>query len=252
MIESLLEKLGLNKKEIAVFLTVIEQGKITHTAVARITRINRTTVYSVAKELIAKGLIKEDIGGSTSYLTALPPEDLEYIISREEKALELKKRNLRELITELKPLANNAKYNAPKIHFVDERMLEDYLYEQTATWNQSALEHDSTWWGFQDKTFVKHYEAWIDWFWEKAAPQNIQLKVLSNESAEAIKQKQFARRHISAWDNSEEFTATTWIAGDYVINLITSTRPHYLVDMRDPVLAQNLRTVFKKIWNTIQ
>lgn len=33
------------------------------------------------------------------------------------------------------------------------------------------MEKDSTWWGFQDHTFVEHYEKWIDWYWQEVAPK---------------------------------------------------------------------------------
>jgi sugar-specific transcriptional regulator TrmB len=54
-----LKQLGLDDKEIAVFLVVLERGKVLPATVATITNINRSTVYSVAKELARKGLITD-------------------------------------------------------------------------------------------------------------------------------------------------------------------------------------------------
>lgn len=246
-IESL-KILGLNDKQIQVYLSVLQQGRATAITLARITKINRTTVYSVAKELIEKGLIAEDLGGSTSYFVARSPEELQYLVEREELAIRKKKNAAREVIDELQKLMGNSAYAAPKINFVEEKNLDKYLYRQTPIWDASCLQYDGHWWGFQDKTFVKYYEKWIDWYWEGGGKPSVQLKLISNESAETLKKKKFARRQIKFWQSSGEFTASTWVLGDYVVSIVTSQRPHHLVDMHDPVLAANLRAIFKKMW----
>jgi predicted transcriptional regulator len=54
MLETNLKNLGLSEKEIAVYLEVLKHGRVGPTQVSKITKINRTTVYSVAKELMKK------------------------------------------------------------------------------------------------------------------------------------------------------------------------------------------------------
>ena len=76
MLNQYLQQLGFGDKEIAIYLCIQENGKLSASDVARITKINRTTVYSVSKELIKKGVIQEDLGGSNRYYTALSPEEL--------------------------------------------------------------------------------------------------------------------------------------------------------------------------------
>lgn len=248
MISEELKKLGLNDKQITVYLSVLEQGKATHIAISRITKINRTTVYSVAKELAEKGLITEDLGGTTTYLVALPPQNVFTIVEKAEKELFEKKKAAEAVSFELSKLVKLAKYSAPKITFVDEKNLEQYLYKQTPIWNRSLMAYDRTWWGFQDKTFVKHYEAWIDWYWEKGVQGDMYVKLLSNESAEAIKKKKFKNRIIRFWKKSSDFTATMWVLGDHMVMINTSQRPHYLVEIHDKTLAHNMRELFRGMW----
>jgi len=254
MIQELLKQLGFNPKEIEVYLAILQQGKTTPVEIAKITNINRTTVYSTAKELVKKGVISEDLGGKVRYLVALPPKDLEQISKKEEKKLEKKKEIIKQAIVELGTVAKNTKYAIPKITFISEDDLENYLYKQSPVWNQSILDKDetATWWGFQDRYFVSHYESWIDWYWESCAPKEISLKLLSNESAEKIKQKQFTPRKIKFFDKSADFTGTIWVNGDYVIMIVTKQRPHYLVEINDSVLAHNMRVVFKSVWKQVK
>src|SRR3990167_6258764 len=101
MLYTLLEKLGFNQKEILVYLMILQHEKINATDLAQLTKINRTTIYSVVKELIQKGVIVEDLGSPTRYFIARPPEDLEFLITEQEQQLERKKQTIQEAIREL-------------------------------------------------------------------------------------------------------------------------------------------------------
>ena len=79
--EKILEKLGLGNKEQIIYKLILERGKIAPVQVSRLTKINRTTVYSAAKELQEKGLIVEDLGGKTLYYLPAREQELEKIIA---------------------------------------------------------------------------------------------------------------------------------------------------------------------------
>jgi sugar-specific transcriptional regulator TrmB len=251
MIHDLLKQLGFGDKEVSVYLTVLQQGKVTANNVAKLTKINRTTVYSVAKELLEKGVISEDLGSSTSFLVAKPPQDLMQLVIKQEKETREKKQIIDKAILELQSINSQAKYSIPKIVFISDDKFENYLYTQTPIWDKSIMANDGIWWGFQDASFVKHYENWIDWYWEKGGNPAMNLQIISNESAELLKKKKYTRRSIKQWTGSKDFTATTWVMGDYVAMLITNQRPHYLVEIHDTVLAHNMRELFKGIWTQI-
>ena len=242
MLEDSLKKLGLNEKESTVYLTVLKHGKITPPAVSRLTGINRSTVYSVAKELTEKRFITQDLGSSPNFLIALSPEDLAS-----------KKATIDKAIAEIKEFTENKSYPLPKITFITEDALEDYLYNQIFKWYESMRKTDKTWWGFQDHTLVDRYQKWIDWQWREAAPSDIQLKLLSNESdvETKIKQRQYHRRQIKFWPGQQQFTATTWIMGDYIVLVITKEKPFYLIETLDALLAHNMRQVFQGLWQQI-
>ena len=252
MINELLAKIGLNEKEIQVYLTVLQQGKINPAALSKVIGLNRTTVYSVAKELVAKGLITEDLGGPTINLIAKPLEELQTMIVKEERAVQAKKELARRAIHELKSIIKTQTFALPKIVFIPEVEIDSYLYKQSEVWNKSINQRDGIWWGFQDQTFVANFEKWIDWYWENVKPEIKELQLLSNEAAEEIKGQKFSRRKIKFWNQTNNFTATTWIAGDYVVMIVTSQKPFYLVEIHDAVLAHNQREIFKGLWNTLK
>jgi hypothetical protein len=41
------------------------------------------------------------------------------------------------------------------------------------------------------------------------------------------------------------------VLGDYVFFCVTSTKPHYCVEIHDAVMAENLREMFKGVWEKI-
>ncbi len=250
MVKESLKQLGFAEKEIEVYLAVLEQGKTTPANIALLTGINRTTVYSIAKELLEKGVIAEDIAGPKSYLVALPPEELKNLARIEERDLQAKRILITQVTTELQNFTKNTKYSIPKISFIYKEDIKNFLYKQTPEWNNSAMGRDKTWWGFQDPTFVLYYQKWIDWFWQESKPKDFELKLLSNNTADEqlVNKKGYEGRQIKFWDKGNNFTATTWIAGDYLIMAVTNQHPFYLVQIHDATLAHNMREMFKNIW----
>ncbi len=253
MINNILSELGLKEKEIEIYLKILEQGKTTPAHIARLTGINRSTTYNIAKGLIERGIILEDVGDKQIYLIALPPEELKNITRKEERELLDKKNLIEQAVSELKAISKNVEYSIPKINFVYEESLEDYMYKQAPIWSQSIMKYDTIWWGFQDPTFVKYYSKWIDWFWTKSSPDKLSLRLLSNESKaeEEMKKLNYERRLIKFWDGDGHFTATTWVCGDYLILVVTDQKPHYLMQIHDAKLADNMREIFKGIWKGI-
>ena len=248
----LLSQLGFSDKETEVYTTILQYGKISPASLAKITKLNRTTVYSVAKELIKRGVVAEDLAGPSLLLMAKSPAALEVLAETEARALKEKKEIIKQAAEQLQSIVKTANYEVQKIVFVREDELERHLYQQTPVWAESIRKNGGIWWGFQDHTFVEHYEKWIDWSWESGVQQGVNLKLISNEEEKKVKKKTFPDRQIKFWDQSKHFTATTWICGDYVIMLVTNKRPHYLVEICDKILALNQREIFKGLWQTIE
>jgi hypothetical protein len=96
---------------------------------------------------------------------------------------------------------------------------------------------------------VEHYENWIDKAWA-IAPEKMILRLLSNRSPieQKMKKKSYPRRLIRFWKHSKDFSSSLWVTGDYVTIIMTRTRPHYLVEIHDVVLAHNTREIFKGLW----
>ena len=248
-----LRKIGLNDKEIKVYLMLLKNGRTTPANLSKLTKINRATIYNIAKSLLTKGIIAEDLGGKTLYFIPLPPESLRQIIEKPKRELEEKEDLVKKAIAELSLITADKKYPVPKIRFVEEDQLEDYLYENFLKWQDALMKVDSTWWGFQDHTLVENFEKWIMWTWETKEYQNPDVKVHLISNVSQIEQKMSkklsrVKRDIRFLDGMN-FTSSVWVAGDYLVMTFTKQHPFYLVEIHDATLAHNMKEVFKKLWS---
>ncbi len=254
MLDQYLRQLGFSDKEIAVYLCIVEGGKLLAATVARSTKINRTTVYSVTKELIKKGVIAEDLGGTNTYYIALPVEELRNLYKIQEKELQDKKSVIENAISQLESLPKSKKYSVPKIRFIDELHLKDFLFKQLPLWIESAKSGDHNWWGFQDVTLLEAYPEWTDYHWS-IFPKDYGTRLFTNqkltEKEIAEKYETDERRQVKYWGKSKDFTATHAVLGEYIFFCITNEHPHYLVEIHDVVMADNLREMFKGMWSSI-
>jgi sugar-specific transcriptional regulator TrmB len=246
-----LAKLGLNDKEIKVYTCLLKTGRLTPAALSRITKINRATVYNIAQNLLGKGIITED-RGKTLYLAPLPIDALHQLIERPKRELDTKKELVTKAMAELSLITPGAGYSVPKIRFVEEDNLEDFLYENGKKWVKELKKTDGIWWSFQDHTVVEHYKTWIEWI--SNTPEykdaHVSSRILSNDSdierqlEKKIPRTKRAVRFIPGLD----FTAGTWVSGDYIVMIVTQQHPFHLLEIHDATLAHNMREVLRKLW----
>jgi len=250
MINETLKKLNFSEKEIEIYLAILKSGKIIPSDLSRITGINRTTVYSVLSELDKKKVITRDLSGPIKYVVALPPKDLGNITKEKEKELEDQKILINKAITELKSFASNTKYSLPKIRFIPEDELENFLFKQSDEWDKSLLKTESCWYGFQDHTYVENFANVIDWYWSRAH-KDIRIKLITNKSEiekKMDKKKKYPKREIKYLKKKISFTSTIWVVGEYIVLVFTNQRPFYAIQIKNSEFANNQRELFKFLW----
>ncbi|MCP4523684.1 MAG: TrmB family transcriptional regulator [Candidatus Gracilibacteria bacterium] len=248
MLQEKLKLLGLNEKEIIIYLTIYKHKRVIPSTISYITKINRTTVYSIIRSLASKNLVIEEIKDSQKEIICLPIENFHNLIQIEKIEIIKKEKAIEDIIKEIKDGDQQDIY-IPKMKNISEENIENYLYSNFHKWNTSALNYDNTWWGFQDTKFPYYYIDWIDHVWKKS-PKEIHLKLLSDESiVEKQIGKKFERRQILFSNTLNDFDGTTWVIGDYIINIFLDNKPFYIIEMYNPILAKNMRKIFKDLWD---
>lgn len=249
MNEGLLTSLGLEGKEAAVYQQILQSGAMTPVAIGKASGIKRTTAYSIARALVEKGFLTEDSTRRPRVFAAATPEEVLSIVDVERKRLDAKEDSLKRLSAELSKLSAKTSYPVPTVRFVEEEKIEAFLRQQSPVWNTSLQETESMWWGFQDHTFVEEYDDWIVWYW-KQAWSPIELRLLSNRAESELKFGPTIgpKRQIKFWGEATNFHSTTWVVGEYVVMINTRSKPFYLVEIHDKLMAHDHREVFKNLW----
>lgn len=253
MDEKLLVSLGLSHKEIGVYRTVLQLGSVTPVALAKAVGIKRTSCYSIARGLVEKGLLVEDAAKRPRTFSPASPADVLALLEEEKKRVSQKEITLRAVAEQLVELTAKSQYPVPTLRFIEEGKIGSFLRQQTPVWDKNVLEStETTWWGFQDHTFVEHYDDWIGWYWAQS-PEPIDLKLLSNYAEAEVKfgKQSTSRRSIKYWGEAALFRSTLWALGDYVVMINTRNRPFYLVEIHDKLMANDQREVFKNLWPLI-
>lgn len=250
MIEEILLGLGLSEKEVLLYLTIIKAKQITAADIAKKTKLKRTTVYAVLDKLIVRRLIAKQPDKKVDVFYSLPTDSLNTIFAKDESALLKKKELAKRASLELAQFGANAIFSIPKTTFVPEEDFVDFSYANTEKWNKSMSQYDNTLWGFSTPTYIQEFTDYVEW-WSKKAENIIKLKLFSAQTKSEVElSKKYPHREIKAWPGKKFDTSLT-VQGDYVIIEHTNTRPFYLIEIFDKVLADNMREMFKVMWNLL-
>jgi len=255
MITTTLSHLGFNEKEVKVYLALLKYGKMRPSVLASRLSISRPTLYVVAKSLLAKGVIAEDLTEKVLHFIPLPVESLKTLLDTQKRELGEKEAQVVKAISELSMITADKKYTIPKIRFVSEEAIEKYLFANTVRWQESVISSDGIWWGFQDKNFATRFEKWIHSTWEtkQSKHTNYLPQFLTNESAveSKISRKHGKGKRQIKFISHTDFTANMWVCGDSVVMIVAQTAPAYLIEIQDQMIAHNLKEVFKRLWEEI-
>lgn len=98
----ILEKIGLSKGEIRVYLTLLEAGAVPSGRVVKETGYRKSTVYETIGRLHEKGLVSYVIKGGIKHFEASDPERILVFIEDREREIEENKAEAEKLVREMK------------------------------------------------------------------------------------------------------------------------------------------------------
>lgn len=250
MLSESFEQLGLNDKEQRVFLALADVGKTSATVLSKVSNVPRATLYAVLDKLIARGVVSsERARGSTMYFVNSPDVFVRWV-DEEKERLKEKERAAKEIVSYLEPYLKSSHFNIPKVQlFEGKQNVENMLYDFLPLWRESySRVGGHTLWGYQDHTLVEQYLKWHDYMWDSRDPSE-QICLFSNTADVGEKLgRKIARREVRVLPEGIQFKSSIWIYGEYIIMTMTSQKPHYAMQMKDPWFSANLRAIFQVLW----
>ena len=175
ILQSALENIGLHEKQTAVLGVLLESGSPMYvSAIARVAKLNRTTVYDVLKELSAKGLASQVKKKGAVRYQAIAAELLPAYVERRREALEESKKQLAEIVPQIKLLRSKGKA-LPKVQFFEGKEGVMQAYEDTLVNNKGKILYDIT---GVDAAYKNVDPAFVDYYLNKRRELGVRARVV--------------------------------------------------------------------------
>jgi sugar-specific transcriptional regulator TrmB len=177
-IQSILKNFGLNDKEIAVYLALVELGPSPVRVVSAKSKVNRGTSYDILKSLKQQGLVSFYDTKSHQYFVAEPPEKLLAALEEKQKNLAEVKEQIEESLPQLQTLFSK-QGGKPAIKLYEgakgiRQILEDVLEAMETSADKTYYLYSSA----TEKERKSIYEAMPD-FSEKRKKKGVKVKIIS-------------------------------------------------------------------------
>lgn len=241
-IQEILNKIGLDNDEIAVYMAALEMGPSLVTRIAKKSGVKRTSVYLVAKALIKKGLLGQYETVHGLHLSAEAPELI--LRQMEEKTLAVAK-----ILPELKALSKKES-NQPQIKYFEGK--EGYYTVAEDSLKKHASE--ILWLGNPKEIYAIIGKKWDD---EYYVPQRIKRQtkmralLFEDDWSRELKQKdENFLRQTKFLPPNFLFHSTQLIYQDKVA-YFTSTQELICVLIESKDLARMERAKFELLWKGI-
>lgn len=155
-----LETIGLGDKQVRVLLVLLQGSPMLASAVARATKLNRSTGYVILKELQGRGLASSTKESGVMRYQSIAPELLPGYIERKREELAESKKEVEEMLPQIK-LMRTKRGVLPKVQFFEGKEGLEQAYEDTIENNEEKMLRDIT--GINavyttlDQKFVNYY-----------------------------------------------------------------------------------------------
>ncbi|OGD57204.1 hypothetical protein A2V71_02205 [Candidatus Berkelbacteria bacterium RBG_13_40_8] len=177
-IKTSLEQIGLNKKQVEIYITLLQMGEGQVQEISNKTKIKRTTVYSVLDNLVKKNLVVFVDKGWHRIYYAENPRKVLLAFKEEQHDIQQKEKKYREVLPELASIYN-IKAEKPKIRFYEGVEGIKQIYEETLLLAKGAemLAYGSA--VMIDKYFGKE---WLNDYWKRRIKRKISVRAILEDS----------------------------------------------------------------------
>lgn len=136
-IKNTLLSLGFSKKEVNVYLVLLELGKGTVTEISRRADINRTTGYDILDRLVGYGMVSISGKEPKQEYVAESPDRIKEYLSKKKKQIEKQLEETQAVLPQLKSMHNVG--DRPKVRFYEGDDGLKQAYEDTLTSSETIL-----------------------------------------------------------------------------------------------------------------
>jgi len=252
-IDTFLKNLGLNEKEVKIFITLLQTGPSTVQNLSKATSISRATIYQRLENLRELGLVVFELGEGGKVVRAVHPKYIKDMVSeRVEKSQRLRK-DLNDVYPELVTLFQPTSVKAKMLHFEGvsglQRMIYNYEMEANSKdlYGYTTIEIDA----ILGKEFIKKYhkkfleKGYRDHFILSNNQQNSSY-ISSAKNTKLYKRKRISVR-ILPQDVFDPKVSVSIYDDKYSIALMKAGKPFGVI-IQSEEIADHQREIFNILW----
>jgi sugar-specific transcriptional regulator TrmB len=245
---SLLENVGLNHHEAAVYMSLLEHGTKPALFIARTSNTPRTTIRSILDKLARQGIVDKLYRGSTQYYSCLPPEALIRFIERDITEKMARKKALLEAVPLFHSLMGTNDL-VPKVRYFEGEQGIMEAFNHSLISGAKEILFFTSYDFFQTKK-VRDYD--VGTYLPSRIRRNIRMRVLGAKNKESLlwsKRKNELREH-RFLPPAYGFPGNFFIYENFVLYYSANDGEYIAVLTESAVMAQTMRMLFECLWNT--
>lgn len=244
MDESLLEKLGLTKGEIKVFLALNKLGEATVGPIGRESKVSKSKIYDILDKLIEKGLVSMIQKEGTKLFFANDPHMILEYVERQEKELKQTKEQVQVILPQLLAQRGDTKKPLAEIYLgwqamkaVRDELMSTYKPAQTfLTMGCPKAANDLL-------------EGYFLEFHKKRLKNKVGMRIIYNSDARIYGELRKKMKLTQVRYLPEKFPSPHWIDifPEAVMFVLVTANPLTII-VRDKTLADSFRSYFEIMW----
>lgn len=244
----LLERVGLTKSEIKVYLALLELGSSTTGPIVNKSKASSSKIYEILEKLIQKGLVSYVLKGNTKYFEAASPQRILDYINEKENELKKQKEEVEKIIPKLILKKKLSKFKQDAAIYKGMKGLETAFYDSLKSMKKGDTIHVIGVPSRSEKVnlfFVR---------WNKfRAKQGVKMKILFDESARGELQTKLKNSPLSEIKYLPEEVMTPAAINIYhdktIIFPSETEKQPILIVINSKEVADSFRAQFNIMWN---
>jgi HTH-type transcriptional regulator, sugar sensing transcriptional regulator len=237
-----LQEIGLSNAEIKVYLALLKLGSSTTGALSKETDTRKSTIYDSLNRLLEKGLVSYSNKNYVKYFEATGPERIIDFIEEKKRSLTTSEQRVKDLLPELKSMANFGKPQAEAHVFLG--------VEGFKTMRRDVLKHSNGELMLlgaisrEDKVMPYFYEQWD----KERIKKKIKFRMLHKQKTADPLVRKSKLMHIKFLPADIDNPVVINIYGDRVVSLIWKDEYPLCFMVINKDIAQAYKKYFEVLW----
>src|SRR3989344_4960818 len=239
-----LERIGLTKSEIAVYLALLKLGQTTAGPIVDEARVTRSKIYDILERLKNKGLVSYIVKESTKHFSAANPNNILEYVSKKEQELRQERTQVEKLLPEL--MARHAFNQDKKTAEISTGMNGMKNAFNTLISEFQEKEHFYAFGAGEGKN-VPQMQLFFNNLHKKRTEKKVRTHIIFNESAKGMFRSQEKSSLVEARYIAQTTPASINLYKDYTVIAILNEEPITIL-IKNKETSESFKEYFNIMW----